>query len=497
MFDIDQWKTVDELVSRQKEVDRLLHELDEEHGGQAFPDDKRDEWNELNEERDALNERITELRAREERLKEIAADPERNVKVGPSSVPTFRNGQQRVSDIYDLAAYDREASSPAEKTRLLHDGAMRAVEGASFPHVEDRSREDVQAHIERVMASARGSDGEEGSGETHVARLILATGSPIYKRAFAKAIVGRPTTNEEAFALDRALSLTGGQGGFAVPFELDPTILGTSNGVVNPVRQVARVEQITVDEWRGVTSTGITAAYAAEATETTDNAPTLVQPTISTEKAQAFIPYSIEVGMDWGSLQTEMGRLLQEAKDTLEAGKFLNGTGTNEPFGVLVGTTNTINASAGADAFTLADLYALAQALPPRYRPRGVFMGDLAILNRVRRFGEATGQGAGVWVEGLTAGTPGADGRAGVLLGKPAYEASEMPDDATTGNKFLLFGDFSRFIIVDRVGLTVENIQHLFGTNHRPTGQRGIYAYWRNGSKVVDANAFRALLGTI
>jgi predicted phage gp36 major capsid-like protein len=50
-------------------------------------------------------------------------------------------------------------------------------------------------------------------------------------------------------------------------------------------------------------------------------------------------------------------------------------------------------------------------------------------------------------------------------------------------------------VIVDRVGLSVEVIPHLVGTNHRPTGQRGLYAYWRNGSKVVDANAFRALLG--
>jgi predicted phage gp36 major capsid-like protein len=27
----------------------------------------------------------------------------------------------------------------------------------------------------------------------------------------------------------------------------------------------------------------------------------------------------------------------------------------------------------------------------------------------------------------------------------------------------------------------------------RVTGQRGIYAFWRNGAKVLDANAFRTL----
>jgi hypothetical protein len=55
--------------------------------------------------------------------------------------------------------------------------------------------------------------------------------------------------------------------------------------------------------------------------------------------------------------------------------------------------------------------------------------------------------------------------------------------------------DFSRFVIVDRIGLSIELIPHLFGANRRPSGERGMYAYWRNGSKVVDAGAFRVLLG--
>jgi HK97 family phage major capsid protein len=62
--------------------------------------------------------------------------------------------------------------------------------------------------------------------------------------------------------------------------------------------------------------------------------------------------------------------------------------------------------------------------------------------------------------------------------------------------KHVVFGDFSRYLIVDRVGLTVDFIPHLFGASQRPTGQRGLYCYWRNGAKVLDANAFRALTGT-
>jgi predicted phage gp36 major capsid-like protein len=41
--------------------------------------------------------------------------------------------------------------------------------------------------------------------------------------------------------------------------------------------------------------------------------------------------------------------------------------------------------------------------------------------------------------------------------------------------------------------MSVELVPHLVGANHRPTGQRGLYAYWRNTSAVLVPNAFRQL----
>jgi HK97 family phage major capsid protein len=185
----------------------------------------------------------------------------------------------------------------------------------------------------------------------------------------------------------RAMSLTAANGGYAVPYELDTTILNTNNGVINPIRNLARVQQISVDEWRGITSTGVTASYVAEASESTDNSPTLAQPTVSTERAHAFVPFSIEIGMDWNGLQDDMTELFRDAKDVLEAGKFVSGTGTNEPFGVLTGTTTTVAAATGL-TLTLANLYSLKNALPPRYRNSGsaAFLANVAILDRVRQF---------------------------------------------------------------------------------------------------------------
>jgi HK97 family phage major capsid protein len=63
----------------------------------------------------------------------------------------------------------------------------------------------------------------------------------------------------------------------------------------------------------------------------------------------------------------------------------------------------------------------------------------------------------------------------------------------TTGSKIMVVGDFTNFLVLDRIGMQVELVPHLVGANHRPTGQRGLYAFWRNTSGVLVPNAFRYL----
>lgn len=473
--ELNQYRSVEELSNHEANLRSERAALNAEYDGLPFPVEAGEKFATLTETIDQIGSRVAELKARARLVEDAGTDPKRIERVADETLRSMPRTTSRERDIYDLSSL-RSLPTQEAADRELHDRARRANELAAYSHTE---RSSAQTQVERLLEL----DSEDGK----IAKRLLLTGSPTYQRAFFKTMAQRPLTSEEANAIGavRALSLTGASGGFAVPFDLDPTIIATSNGAVNPIRQIARVIPITSDEWRGVSSGAITTAYAAEATETTDNAPTLAQPTISTEKAQAFIPFSIEVGMDWPSLRTEMGNLLQDSKDELEATKFTTGTGTNEPFGLITGATNTVNATA-AGAFDLEDLYRLSSSLPPRYRPRAAFMGNLDIYNKVRQFD--TAGGAALW-ETLANDVPGR------LLGKPAYENSAMSSVTTVGALFLAYGDFSRYVIVDRIGLEIELIPHLFSTNHRPTGQRGLYAFWRNGAKVVDANAFRVLIG--
>jgi len=64
---------------------------------------------------------------------------------------------------------------------------------------------------------------------------------------------------------------------------------------------------------------------------------------------------------------------------------------------------------------------------------------------------------------------------------------------ALSDNLVLLFGDFSNFVVADRLGATMRFIPDTFGANGRPTGQSGWLAYWRVGSDAVNDSAFRVL----
>lgn len=476
------------LQSRLSEITERLKEMAAvaETEGRRFTQDEKDEWNERHDERREIEAHLEEIAAREAALEEMSRT-ERATERG-AHFQTRSPG--RIEDPFDLTTMrTNPLVDPDAAAGEMQERAMRALDIASFPRPVQNGRpsitnERAKEHVERLMQA-------DHVDPNVLARHMLVTGSATYSRAFGKALQSAPLSPEES----RALSLAAAGGGYAVPYTLDPTIIPTSNLSVNPFRAIARVEQITGDTWQGVSSAGVTAAYAAEATEASDNAPTLAQPSISTEKAQAFIPFSIEVGMDWNGLQAEMAGLLQDAKDDLEATAFATGTGTNEPQGVLVGATTVVTAS-GTASFAVADLYALENALGPRFRSRSSFLTNRAQVNRIRAF--ATAAGPVALTENLQTGTQTQDGARNArlpvdVLGYPSYELSSMASVLTTGSLIAILGDFRYYVIIDRIGLTVELLPHLVGTNRRPTGQRGLYSYWRNSAGVISPNAFRVL----
>jgi HK97 family phage major capsid protein len=492
--------TLEELVARNEEIRRRLQDLDLDGQGRVFTDDELDEWNRISDELEANEEAIAQMEKRRTWIEQVNANKDSREAGAHFGVPSSRSQATR-EDIWDLTTIRSNFGSPDEQASEARERAQRAIEGFVFPHPDIQTGRgiadgDVKAHLRRLMETVQ----EEQPGD--FALHLLRYGSPLYKRAFGKTILGQTLAPDE----QRALALSpGSAGGYAVPITLDPTLIPTSNGTVNPMRRISRIETIVGLEYRGLTAGAIVASYAPEGTEASDNSPTLAQPDLYVERAQAFVPYSIEIGMDWNGLQAGMAKLIQDAKDVLEGTKFTlgQGHGSNEPQGLLTGATSTVS-SATSGAFAIADLYALEQSLPPRFRPLGQWFGNRAIYNFVRQFG-SSGAYSSLW---QTISNP-AVGPLGIgldnrpfeeggnigqkLLGYGANEVSDMSSSLVHGSSVLAIGDPNYYIIIDRIGMTIELIPHLFGSNRRPTGQRGLFAYWRNTGAVVDPNAWRVL----
>jgi HK97 family phage major capsid protein len=428
----------------------------------------------------------------------------RNEDRQPPAPPTRAMGAPYViKDMTERQVYDLSTVSHSVYGSPRNAIIQRAERAIDLAHISARGKEAASELLHRGTSEDFSSD--------LVARRILTTGQPAYRSFFAKlvrsAVTGLcvPTPQEHAaietvLEVQRAMSVgTGSAGGFAVPFTLDPTLTPTSAGSCNPYRAVCRVEQTTYNEWRGVASGGLTLAYGSEGSVTSDNSLTLAQPTVPIFAADGFIPISIELFGDFDAIQDQLSAEFQRAKDDLETTKFTLGTGTAEPFGLVVGATGTVNA--GTAAIAPANLYAAEQALSPRFRPGAQWFANKIIYNDILQDAATNAGAATIWYPSNR--PDGQRGNTGYdLITYPANEVSAMTSALTVGSKVAIIGDPKYFVIVDRIGLDVEVVRNLYQQTTMgagfgfPTGQRGLYVLIRNGSKVVDPAAFKVLVTT-
>jgi len=319
-----------------------------------------------------------------------------------------------------------------------------------------------------------------------IARHMLLTGSKEYHEAFREYVASRGAYVSDV--LRAAMSLTDANGGYLVPFTLDPTVILTNAGIAGPIRSISTIKTIATDTWNGVTSAGVSAEWTAEGVQAADASPTFAQPTITPKKADAWVFGSYEVLADSG-FAAELGRLLADAKVRLEEAAFATAnTGATIPRGVVAAVaavTASIVTSAATNAFAVGDIYNTSDALRPRDASQASWIANKKIFSLARRFD--TAGGSAFWANlGM--------GRPQQLLGQPVYECSTMTGVVSTGANVLLAGNFSEYYIVDRVGMSVIYDPMVKSTgNGRPTGQGGWYAFWRVGADVVDPDAFRLL----
>ena len=478
---------MDRITKLRGDVDYLTDELRSLHTAageeRSFTDDEQTRWDEGNALRDQLTDELKGLEARAARAAELDKAGRLTKETGEDrgSGPAFH----RDIDPYDVE-YRRSAGDGEAAKRAVGEFEARGVPAAGIEKA-DRLRKLDPDHSPTGDKHMRG-----------ISRHLLVFGSDAYRRAFAKALVNDAIsmTDEEraAWALAqefRAASTIAGSAGYNIPTILDPSIIWTTDGALNPFRPISTVKQIMTNTWTGVTSGGITMSWDTEGSEVSEDSPTFTQPTIDAHRLTGFVEYSIEVGQDVMGWTPEIAAEFGQADDEAQAAAFATGSGSNQPTGIvtaLVGSSGAWTTCGTNNALATDDLFKARRNTGPRYWPNASWVMNIGINDRIR--GLSTNNN--MFSDTVTL----AAGQISQILGRPAYVSQSMDSVVNTDtNNIAVYGDFRNFYIVDRIGMTMEYIPHTFATgNNRPSGKRGLYTYHRVGADSVNDAAFTLLV---
>ncbi|MCC2601700.1 phage major capsid protein [Sphingopyxis yananensis] len=292
-------------------------------------------------------------------------------------------------------------------------------------------------------------------------------------------------------------AVTGGDGGYAVPREIDGEIAATLRSL-SPIRAISQVVQTGSSGYRKLLAHGATgASWVGEAgarpeTATRDFAeiiPSFGELYANPAATQLMLDDAMFNIEHW--LAEEIGREFAVA----EGAAFVNGNGTNKPKGFLTYGVSAladaartfgelqfvISGAAGGFASSSPEdkLIELVHALRPPYRQGACWVMNSDTLARIRKF--KTSDGQFIWQPGLV------EGQAATLLGYPVVEAEDMP--AVAANSLsIAFGNFrSGYLIADRGETRI--LRDPF--SNKPYVH--FYATKRVGGGVVDSNAIKLM----
>jgi HK97 family phage major capsid protein len=480
-------KRADEIRTRMDAIRSDLATLEQLDAKGEADETAETRLDDLLAEADMLRTELEPLAAREERIANIrrTAQAEENREESGT--------EQATRSVPDLGIR-RSTRSPFENLDAVRTGVAdpRDIRARAVGAIEEYAKRSDHWSLAGDAAEQATKLVERTGAKfgTAVARQMLITGTPEYREAFVAYM-----EDPGGYASRAALSLTSANGGYLVPFTLDPTIILTNNSSANPYRRLATIKTTTTNDWNGVTSAGVSAEWTAEGIEAADASPTVGQLKITPQKADAYLFGSYEVLGD-SDIAQQLPELLADAKDRIEETAFAVGTGSGQPFGVITrGTTLAAASGTAASGPTAASVYSLIAALPARWRGPGArlaFLSNLTAVNTLRNTPKFTGATESI----VSEGTPGDAVNPSVpasMLGIPFLESTSITGTYANSAKVLALGDMRQFYIVDRVGMSVVYDPIVLGANRRPTGQGAWYGFWRTGADVSTAGAFRVL----
>ena len=219
----------------------------------------------------------------------------------------------------------------------------------------------------------------------------------------------------------------------------------------SPIRNYAKVIQIAGPEIRYPKRLTLTnAQWVSEIEDRPESTLTYSQLTLAPHELATFVDVSKQLLEDAAyDVEAELRDAFAEDFGIKEGLAFVSGDGVGKPKGLLVaaGIPQVVSGAAATLGTAPADLLIDAMAkLPSVHAQNGAWMMNRTVLATIKKLKDA--QGAYLWQPSIQAGQPA------TLLGRPVIEAVDMPNVAA-GTFPILFGDFSGYRIVDRIGVSV------------------------------------------
>jgi len=286
---------------------------------------------------------------------------------------------------------------------------------------------------------------------------------------------------------------TNSAGGYLVPEEFENEVIRKLANDVAIRRAGARVFTMNSNRLEVPTETARNSGgWITEGSAYTEQDTTLGQVALTPYKYTRLIQTTEELLEDSAvDLANYLAIVFAEDFAEAEDTAFLQGTGSNQPTGILNDTNITENdadnlsfgdETAGLGADDVIDHF---YSLRAPYRRQSVWIMNSTSAQALRKMKDGNGQY--IWTETAPGGV--ANGEPARLLGRPVIVSDNITDDATDGNRILL-GDFRYYLIGQRRGLTImRSDDYAFNTGHVT-----FRASLRVDGKVSQAEAFKILI---
>ena len=366
------------------------------------------------------------------------------------------------------------------------DGMVSAEDNATYEKMEadvvalgkEIERLERQAAIDREL--------DQPTASPLVSRPAAATperkqgrASDEYKKAFWNQMRGR--VSQEVYNALQVGTLS--EGGYTVPDEFDRQLIegledeNIMRGLVHIIRTGSGQHKIPI-----VASHG-TGSWVEEEGTIPESDDAFSQISLSAHKFATMIRISRELLNDSAfDLAAYIAHEFVRRAGAAEEAAILTGDGSHKPIGLLHDTlgAQTGVTAASATTITADELIDLQHSLKSGYRRKACWIMNDATISAIRKLKDGLGQF--IWQPGIKEGAPD------MLFNQKVLMSNYMPLIGS-GNKVILYGDYSYYWLAEREGRTLERLNELYAV----TDQVGFKMTERLDGRLILPEAVKCL----